>query len=144
MSLFAQITFGTFLLGASAIIHVLVLFAVLPLLRRIAKLPIFKRDLPRIVGLVSMMLAAILASHGLQIWLWAAIWLGFGAFSELPTALYFSAVTYTTLGYGDIVLDPGIRLFATFSAVCGLLGFGISTAFLVGLVSRLLPDYFEE
>lgn len=90
------------------------------------------------------MVTSILVSHGLQIWLWAAVWLGFGAFAEVQEALYFSSVTYTTLGYGDIALGSEIRLFTTFSAVCGLLSFGVSTAFLVGLVSRILPDDIIE
>jgi hypothetical protein len=73
----------------------------------------------------------------------AAFFVGFGAFSDLATALYFSLVTYTTLGYGDFVLGPDIRIFASFAAVTGLLTFGLSTAFLVGLIGRILPKQFD-
>jgi len=60
-----------------------------------------------------------------------------GALPDWNTAVYFSLVTYTTLGYGDVVLGPGLRIFAAFSAVTGLLGFGISTAFLVGAIGKV-------
>ncbi len=58
---------------------------------------------------------------------------------DLPTSFYFATVTYTTLGYGDIVLDEGARIVATFGAITGLLTFGISTAFIIGVLSRVLP-----
>ena len=86
------------------------------------------------------MLIAIAVAHALQIWLWAIIWILTDAVADLNTAIYFSTVTYTTLGYGDVILSPEWRIFATFSAVAGLLTFGISTAFLVGLIGRLFQD----
>ena len=36
---------------------------------------------------------------------WACVYLAFGALKGLEQALYFSLVTFTTLGYGEIVLD---------------------------------------
>ena len=140
MNLFYQVALGTVLLGASCILHILALFACLPLLKSTAQHSWITKKKFKEILLVGMMIAAILASHGFQIWLWAAVWLALGAFVEMQEALYFSAVTYTTLGYGDIVLGPSIRLFSTFSAVSGLLSFGVSIVLLVGLVSRLLPD----
>ncbi|GAA6192614.1 hypothetical protein NBRC116597_25350 [Phaeobacter sp. NW0010-22] len=53
------------------------------------------------------------------------------------SALYFSLVTYTSLGYGDIVLGPGLRIFGAFASVAGLLAFGLSTAYMVALMTRL-------
>ena len=63
-----------------------------------------------------------------------------GTLPDLADAIYFSLVTYTTLGYGDIVVGSGFRVFAAMAAVTGLLNFGISTAFLVGLIGRLMAD----
>ena len=53
-------------------------------------------------------------------------------------------MTYTTLGYGDVVLAENARIVATFCATTGLLTFGISTAFLIGVLSRVLPERFGE
>ncbi len=73
-----------------------------------------------------------------QIWLWSLIWIVFDIIPDWNGAVYFSLVTFTTLGYGDIVLGPPVRIFGTFAAVTGLLSFGLSTAFLVTMTSRLV------
>lgn len=85
-------------------------------------------------------LLTILAAHTIQIWAWAAVFMAMGAFGDFATSFYFAIATYTTLGYGDVILQYGFRIFATFAAMTGLLAFGISTAFLVGLITRLLPE----
>ena len=61
-----------------------------------------------------------------------------GALPNLSDALYFSIVTYTTLGYGDIIVGQEFRIFAAMAALTGLLNLGLSTAFLVGLFGRIL------
>jgi len=71
------------------------------------------------------------------VWIWSSGFVLSGALPDWNTAVYFSLVTYTTLGYGDVILGPGLRIFAAFSAVTGLLGFGISTAFLVGAIGKV-------
>lgn len=89
--------------------------------------------------MLSTAVGAIVLTHSIQVWMWAASFLVLGALNTLETALYFSLLTYTTLGYGDITLGADFRLFGGFAAVTGLLTFGISTAFLVGLISRMFP-----
>ena len=79
----------------------------------------------------------LMAAHSVSIWLWAATFLGAGAFKELETAVYFASVCYTTLGFGDITPDPGWRILAGLCAANGFLTFGISTAFLVELLQRM-------
>ena len=74
----------------------------------------------------------------LEIWLWAAIYRALGALSDLEEALYFSAVTFTTLGYGDVVLQSSWRLLASFQSVNGIIMFGWTTAIIVALVQRIL------
>jgi len=71
------------------------------------------------------------------VWIWSSGFVLSGALPDWNTAVYFSLVTYTTLGYGDVILGPAMRIFAAFSAVTGLLGFGISTAFLVGAIGHI-------
>ncbi len=83
---------------------------------------------------------AVVVGHTIQVWIWAACFVSLDAFTTLDEALYFSLTTYTTLGYGDIILGEGIRIFAAMGSVTGLLNFGLSTAFLVELVIRYLPD----
>jgi hypothetical protein len=56
---------------------------------------------------------------------------------DLQSALYFSAVTYTTTGYGDLVLPPDWRLVGAVEAVTGILMCGWSTGFFFAVVSRV-------
>jgi hypothetical protein len=75
--------------------------------------------------------------HLLEITVWAVFYLWKEAMNDLPTALYFSVVTYTTTGYGDVVLPPEWRLVGGVEALTGILMCGWSTGFFFAIVSRL-------
>ncbi len=60
----------------------------------------------------------------LEVWIWSILYVVIGALDDFETALYFSTVTFTTLGYGDIVLEKDWRLLASFEAANGLFLFG--------------------
>jgi multisubunit Na+/H+ antiporter MnhC subunit len=83
-------------------------------------------------------LTAIVVGLTIQVWMWASVWVRNDILADWNTSVYFSLVTYTSLGYGDIVLGPPVRIFAVFSAVNGVLSFGASTAFLVAILSRFI------
>lgn len=91
----------------------------------------------RVILIFVLALAFIVTSHTAQVWIWALVYVVTDVLPDWNSAIYFSLVTYTSLGYGDIVLNPGVRIFAGFAAATGLLGFGISTAYLVSLMNRL-------
>ena len=61
-----------------------------------------------------------------------------GELGEFAVAFYHSAVNYTTLGYGDIVMSPRWRLLGPMEAANGTLAFGWSTAVIVTVVIRLV------
>ena len=69
--------------------------------------------------------------------IWTMCYLYTGAIGSLEEALYFSLVTFTTLGYGDIVLSDNWRLLSSIQAVNGIIIFGWSTAILMTTVQRL-------
>jgi hypothetical protein len=75
--------------------------------------------------------------HLLEITVWASYYVMAGAMADLASALYFSAVTYTTTGYGDLVLPPEWRLFGGVEALTGILMCGWSTGFFFAVVSRM-------
>ena len=90
-------------------------------------------------GLVTVMLIMILwVGHLAQMTVWAAVFLAVGEFETFGPAFYHSAVNYTTLGYGDIVMSPRWRLLGPQEAACGSLAFGWSTAAIVTIVIRLV------
>jgi hypothetical protein len=88
-------------------------------------------------GLIAQSFTVLLLSHAAQIHGWALTLWGLGAIPSYETSLYFSLVTYTTLGYGDVTLASDYRTFGGMASVTGVLAFGLSTALLVGLISRL-------
>ncbi|MGJ8596300.1 ion channel [Sulfitobacter sp.] len=80
------------------------------------------------LGIASLWILLVLTG---SVWGWAALYMVLGLFENLEPALYFSIVSFTTVGYGDVVLDPEWRLLAGMTATHGLLTFGLFTAFLV-------------
>jgi ion channel len=75
--------------------------------------------------------------HLFEIVVWAVFYLWRGAMADLQSALYFSAVTYTTTGYGDVVLPQEWRLLGGVEALTGILMCGWSTGFFFAIVNRL-------
>lgn len=79
----------------------------------------------------------IVLLHLVEIFAWGLLYVLNGAIGDLQTALYFSAVTYTTTGYGDVVLPAGWRLGAGVEALTGILMCGWSTGFFFAVVNRV-------
>jgi hypothetical protein len=88
---------------------------------------------------VSVLIIGAFAAHALEMGLYAVAmfglihWLGISSFdpAHMPsftTLLYFSAETYTSLGYGDVVPHGSLRLLAGTEALTGLLMIGWSTS----------------
>jgi hypothetical protein len=80
------------------------------------------------------------AAHVIQIALWAVVFLLSGQMATFEKAFYCSAQNYTALGYGDIVLSEQWRLLGPLEAVNGLLLFGLSTAVMFAIMSRLIAN----
>ncbi len=79
----------------------------------------------------------LMSAHAIEIWGWAELVVRLDAFQNFEEALYFSSVTYTTLGFGDVLLPGEWRLLAGAIAADGLLLFGLSAAFLLETAARL-------
>ena len=89
-------------------------------------------------GVATVILIMILwIGHLAQVAVWATVFLAVGEFETFAPAFYHSAVNYTTLGYGDIVMSPRWRLLGPQEAATGMLAFGWSTAAIVTIVIRL-------
>jgi len=89
------------------------------------------------LAVILLVVLGIVAIHTVEIWLYGFAFWAIGAVHDFESALYFSTVTFTTLGYGDIVLDGNWRLFGAIEAGNGLILFGWSTAFLLSVTGRL-------
>lgn len=75
--------------------------------------------------------------HLVQILVWALMYAWRGAMPDFTTAAYFSAVTYTTTGYGDLVLPEEWRLVGGVEALTGILMCGLSTGMFFAVFSQI-------
>jgi hypothetical protein len=75
--------------------------------------------------------------HLSEISVWALFYIWKDAVPDVQAAFYFSAVTYTTTGYGDVVLPQSWRLVGGVEALTGIIMCGWSTGFFFAVVSRM-------
>lgn len=92
---------------------------------------------PRRALLTLGVVLALFTLHGIEIWLYAALYLIADAVHTLEAAVYFSTITYSTLGYGDVQVSQDWRLVSAIESINGILLLGWSTAFFVTVVARL-------
>jgi hypothetical protein len=96
------------------------------------------------VAIVALALAFALAAHLIEIALWAVLFVICGEFPEFGTAYYHSAVNYTTLGYGDVIMTPWWRLLGPLEAANGTLMFGVSTATIFAVIQGLIQTKYVD
>ena len=75
--------------------------------------------------------------HLSEIAVWGLFYHWSTGMPDLHSALYFSCVTYTTTGYGDLVLPKAWRVVGGIEALTGVLMCGWSTGFFFAVVSRM-------
>jgi hypothetical protein len=90
-----------------------------------------------VAALIVFVVLGLVVIHTVEIWLYAVVFLVVGALPDFETALYFSTTSFTTLGYGDVVLQRHWRLFGAIEGANGLLLIGWSTAFMLSVIQRL-------
>lgn len=90
----------------------------------------------RVLGSTAVVLLLL---HIVEVVVWAGayLWIGTEEINTLEAATYFSTVTFTSLGYGDLVIAGSWRLLSAIESMVGLLVFGWSTATLFAVVQRI-------
>ncbi len=128
-----QLIAGTAIIVLCVINHALCLELLLRRLKQSG--PKWDLKFPK-VGHIFIMIVVVLGlfmAHTIEAWIWAVFFYLAGEHADLSEAVYFSTVTFTTLGYGDVTLSEKWRLTAALQAVSGIMLFGWSTAFLVNV-----------
>lgn len=95
-------------------------------------------------SIIAVAIAVALVSHLMEIAVWAVLFLVCGEFSDFGIAYYHSAVNYTTLGYGDVLMTPSWRMLGPLEAANGMLMFGVSTAIIFAVIQRLIQARFAD
>jgi hypothetical protein len=96
------------------------------------------------LAIVVLVIAFAFIAHLIEIALWAKLLVICGEFQQFGIAFYHSAVNYTTLGYGDIIMTPSWRLLGPLEAADGALMFGVSSAMIFAVIVRLMQAHFED
>jgi voltage-gated potassium channel len=137
MILFSQLGVAVLLLSLTLSLQVIGVTALIEWLKRVLTRDSHKHGPVYAATLVVKSTVAIVILHGLVILLWASFYrtLCFPAWED---AFYFSASSYSTVGYGDLVLPSHWRLLGPLEGITGVLMCGISVSVLFALVTRLL------
>jgi voltage-gated potassium channel len=86
---------------------------------------------------IARVVGALLLLHLIEAGIWALFYLISGDLPDFETAIYFSITSYTTVGYGDVVLPTPWRILGPSESAVGILMFGWSTAIIVAAVTRI-------
>lgn len=130
-----NLAIGTFLTLLNLVILLWALRPTLPYLKRQLDEYTRKSGVRDFLVPMAIVVSLLFFGHLLQFATWAAVFVAIGQFDSYTEAFYFSAVNFTSLGYGDIVMDPQWRLLGPLQAANGVLMFGLSAGLLVSLMS---------
>ena len=135
--LLSNLALGTVMTIATVLIHFWGLLYLNHLMHRHrARLrPLASRGRQAFVLLIVVL--GIFALHTLEIWCYAIVFLWLEEFSSFEAALYFSVSSYTTVGFGDLVMSPRWRLLSAIESTNGWILFAWSTAFLLTVTTRM-------
>jgi carbon starvation protein CstA len=130
---------GSGLVALTVLIHtvglILIAAATTPLARFLG---FHNHDIGRTLVMTGTVLG-ILGILTLEVWSWAIAYVLLGATRDLADALYLSTAMFSTVGYGEIHIEPTWRLLTALEGINGFLLIGWSTAYLVGAATRHGP-----
>lgn len=134
----ASLTLGTLVISLTVLIHT---FGLIEITRAMAYLTNKFRmhgHRSRVVAMLSVVFG-LFALLTVEVWFWAVVYRLIGAFPDFEHALYFSTVSFSTVGFGDIIPVYKWRLLGALEAINGFLMIGWSTAYLIAASTRVGP-----
>ena len=140
----SNLAFGTLLISVTVVVHTLGLVMLTRWMSWIVHwFRLHRHSLGKTIAMVTTMLGLFLV-HTIEVWLWAFAYIATGVVDSLEEAVYFSTVTFSTLGYGDITPPPDWRVFAALEAMNGFILIGWSIAYLIAASTRHGPFRIGE
>jgi Ion channel len=96
------------------------------------------------MGIIARVVLYAFVAHLIEMVLWGVLFILCGEFPDFGTAFYHSAVNYTSLGYGDVIMTPSWRLLGPLETANGMLLFGVSTAMIFAVIQGLAQARFVD
>ena len=97
-----------------------------------------------VTGLVIALTCWLILIHLAEIAVWGLFYCWQGCLPDAESAVYFSGVTSTTVGYGDLVLPRPWRMLAPLEALTGILLCGLSAGLFFALVTRWHNNWMQK
>lgn len=139
MSFAVELAIGTFMIGTSVAVHAVALDFIIRASKRLEQ--VLRRSLKRLwkSALSGVVVCCIFFVHVTLIWLWALLYtvLHCSPLHGFSDALYFSTVVYSTLGFGDIILDESCRMLSGIEGAAGFILFSWTAAFIFEIVGQI-------
>ena len=144
LTMWAPLAIGAGALVVTIIVHGLAVSATVTLVRDPRALGLAGAGFWADMIIVALVVSVAGVAHVLDVGVWAAVFMGCGEFTMFTLAFYHSAVNYTTLGYGDVIMTPRWRLLGPLEAANGMLMFGVTTAIVFAVMQRRLYARFAD
>ena len=138
-TMLSNLAIGTLIISLTVMFHTIGLLALgwsMPYIIRWFSL--HRHHFGKAVSMVTTVLGLFLV-HMAEIWAWAGLYVTTRAIPDFESALFFSTVTFSTVGTGEIVIGPEWRLLASLEGINGFILIGWSISFLVGASTRYGP-----
>jgi hypothetical protein len=139
-----QIFIGTMVNLFCVVFHVVSLIYLAKFLKSWSNAKTDNFNILSAVILITLTSLALIMLHSDEASIWALVYYWCGEFASMERAMYFSFVTFTTLGFGDITLSLEWQLLSSFEAMGGLIIFGASTAFLIAIMTYLFDVFVDH
>ncbi|MBZ9677778.1 potassium channel family protein [Mesorhizobium sp. ES1-1] len=134
----ANLLIGTVVISLTVVVHTFGLIVVTHATGHLVARFRMHGHRSRILAMISVVMG-LFAVMTAEVWIWAGLYRLLDIFADLETALYFSTITFSTVGYGDVVPAHAWRILAALEGVNGFLLIGWSTAYLVAAGTRVGP-----
>jgi voltage-gated potassium channel len=136
-SLGTQLFIATVMVALTVVTHLLGLSVLIAATHRHSRRLQSDHDIVRQMLVVIGVSLGLFVLHGVEIWTYGALYYMVGAIHSFEDAVYFSTVTYATIGSGELTLSRSWRILGAIEGANGIILLGWSTAFFISIVARI-------